>query len=99
MKKWRKVLEDIFAAVSFAESGEYETARAMAGVQPGRAAGLSGAVENVFAAAAFAEAGCRDTALNLMGKSPVRPERQPLQLFLENVGLQGVHVRYGLVTV
>ena len=99
MRKWKETLERMFAAVSFAEAGEYETAQSLAGIQPNRAGKLSHAFEKTFVAAAFAEAGCPETSLNLLGENPSRIATRPLDAFLENVGLRGVPVRYGFAAI
>jgi hypothetical protein len=99
MKKWRETLEKMFMAVSFAESGDHETAISLAGIRPSRTGRLSKAFENVFAAAAFAEAGCPETALGFLGKIASRPGKQSLEIFLQDVGLHGIKVQYGFVTV
>jgi hypothetical protein len=100
MKNWRKILEKMFMAMTFAEAGEHETAMAVAGIQPDpvRPGRWFKAVESTFVAVAFAEAGCPETALDFMAKPGLRPGEQSLYDFLRNVGLQGVQIRYGLVT-
>jgi len=88
-----KRIEDTFAALAFAETGEAETAMHMAGVEE-----KSGAsVMDHFAAAAFAEAGCLDEARQMLGVMPKRLAPTPKTFgFLESVGLAGVSVAYGL---
>ena len=101
MKKWMETMEKTFAAASFAEAGEHETALELAGIKPNWSIvnRLSKAWENIFAAVTFAEAGCVDRALELLGAKPARRDVQSLEIFLRNVGLQGVRVRYGLAIV
>lgn len=101
MKKWMETIEKTFAAASFAEAGEHDTALELAGIKPnwGIVNRLSKAWENSFVAVAFAEEGCVDRALELLGAKPARREVQSLEIFLRDVGLQGVRVRYGLVMV
>jgi hypothetical protein len=99
MKKLIETLEKVFMAVSFAEAGEHETAMSLAGIRPSRPGRLLKALENIYAAAAFAEEGCPETALGFLGKGAPGPGKQSLESFLQNVGLYGVQVRYGFVTV
>lgn len=101
MKSLKEKLEKMFMAIAFAEAGEHATAASLAGVemQSYRAASLIKNIRNSFAAVAFAEEGCPDTALELLGKRECRFEKAPLEMFLEAVGLQGVRVQYGMVTV
>lgn len=101
MKKWMETMEKTFAAASFAEAGEHETALELAGIKPNWhiVNRLSKAWENIFAAVTFAESGCVDRALELLGVKTARRDVQSLEIFLRNVGLQGVRVRYGLAMV
>lgn len=100
MKKFKEKLESIFMAVAFAEAGEHETAASMAGIEINQNPGVNWieTLQNSFAAAAFAEADCPETALEFMGHTDGKHRRAPLEIFLETVGLQGVRVRYGVVT-
>lgn len=90
-----KRLEKVFAASAFAESGEQQEAREIAGIPSSRQAGLGW--DRVFAAAAFAEAGCPEHALEFMGAR--RPEARTLTDFLETVGLGDVRICYGLAEI
>jgi len=101
MRNWKKTLENIFMAVSFAEAGEHQTAVALAGIKPNWdwAEKVSKAFENTFAAAAFAEADCPEAALDFIGNNDSRRPQQSLETFLKNVGLQGIQVRYAVVSM
>jgi hypothetical protein len=101
MRNWRKTLENAFMAVSFAEAGEHETAAAMAGIKPNWAWAekAAKAFENIFAAVSFAEAGCPETALGFLEGRNYRRRTQSLDVFLKDVGLQGVRFRYAVVSV
>ena len=100
MRKWLETLGKTFAAVSFAEAGEHDTAMEVAGIQyrsNWKAHTLSKVFENVFAAVTYAEAGCPEMALEFIKNNAGQARAKSLKTFLENVGLQGVRVRYGLV--
>lgn len=100
MNSWFKKLERTFAAVPFAEMDEHKTAMEMAGLKPRARKKEALSWDNTFAAVAFAEAGCYDVAKGLMGKDKmVRRSAQTLDAFLDNVGLMGVRVSYGVVGV
>ncbi len=95
MSSWRKKLEAWFAAVAFAEAGEHEEAAELAGLEPRQTKERFSVLANLnrtFAAVAFAEADCHATAEEIaaVGRRPT---------FLEEVGLKGVRVRYGLMPV
>jgi hypothetical protein len=101
MRNWRKTLEKTFMAVSFAEAGEHQTAAALAGIKPNWdwVEKVSKAVENIFAAVTFAEADCPEAALGFIGPKASRRPQQSLEDFLKNVGLQGIQVRYAVVSM
>ncbi|MFH1993970.1 MAG: hypothetical protein ABIK98_16440 [Pseudomonadota bacterium] len=101
MGKWMETIQKTFAAVSFAEAGEHDTAMEMAGIKPNwsKVSLLSKAWDNIFAAVTFAEAGCADRALEFVGAKTARRDVRSLEIFLKDVGLQGVRVRYGLAMV
>lgn len=101
---WIKKIENIFAAAAFAEAGEHETALKFADIKPsnkpGKVSKFLKGMDTYFSAVAFAEADCHDVAREYLGKSksPARSS-QPLDDFLETIGLQGVRVSYGVVTI
>lgn len=79
-------IENLFAAVAFAEVGEHNTAREIAGIaspQEATSPGFVRGFENAFVAAAFAEADCRDMALEILD-----PDNK--KNFASNIGLKGV---------
>ncbi len=91
----KQIFESFFAAAAFAEVGEYQTARDLASTpvpELKESLGLMSAMSTTFAAAAFAEENCHDMATDLLDESSRR------RSFLEEVGLVGVRVRYGLVS-
>ena len=105
MKKLINKIEKTFAAVAFAEAGEFDGAVEFMDSKYSRAgmarkkAGLS-RLDRVFGAAAFAEQGCHDMALDfLKEKQPdKKPRKEDLYTFLDSVGLRNVQVNYGVVS-
>jgi hypothetical protein len=85
-----------FSAIAFAEAGEHETALRMVGLTPTKSTQSVSVFETLntsFAAAAFAEADCPDVASQILDPVPTR------QTFAEVVGLKGVRVRFGRVSL
>ncbi|GBD96055.1 MAG TPA: hypothetical protein ENG83_15120 [Nitrospirae bacterium] len=75
MKKGMKKLEDVYAAAAFAEAGEFETARQIAGeIRPERRERLNW-FERVMTAVTFAEAGEHETARDIM-RQEKRPQKR-----------------------
>lgn len=99
MKTWRDKLERMFMAVTYAEADEHQTAMSLAGIQARRPGRRWAIFEKTFSAAAFAEADCSDWALDFLGTDDSPKAKPSLEDFLHNVGLCGVKVRYGMVTV
>ncbi len=96
MNTWKKRMEAWFSAVAFAEAGEHQTALELVNTTPAMApatenAGVIQALNTYFAAAAFAEADCANMAMEMVAGGKRK------RSFLEDIGLQGVNVRYGLV--
>lgn len=106
MKKLINKIEKSFAAVAFAEAGEFNGAvefmdskysvahRARKKTELNR-------FDKVFGAAAFAEQGCHEMALDFLQESPAPKvgKKEDLQTFLDSVGLRNVKVNYGVVSV
>lgn len=98
----KKIFEDTFAAVAFAEAGEHAAAMKMAGIVPAykKVRSFVRFLEQNFAAIGFAEAGCPDEAARMAASPAVRrKERDSLDTFLETVGLGNVRVCYGFATI
>ena len=92
-------IRNIFAAASFAEAGEHQTALQMIGETA-----APGTVTNLLAAITFAEADCHDTAREFLSASPAlrsikigSRSRISVEDFAEAVGLSGINFRFGLV--
>ncbi len=88
--------EKIFAAAAFAEAGEHETAREIAGFPPPTSTtSLSEKLDSLMLAVTFAEANCHETALEYLSRSKgSKPEAK--SSFAEAVGLQGIRIWYGV---
>jgi len=101
--KWIEKIEKTFAAVAFAEAGEHETAMKIAEIKPSVSTRFSDflkSFDKYFSAITFAEADCHVMAREYLGKPvPRMALQQPLDNFLETIGLQGVRVSYGVVTI
>jgi len=80
-------------AVTFAEAGEWETARSMAPL-PTKSKWAE-FFEQVFMAAAFAEEGLHEEAKQLMGMKRQPPQR--IKNFLDSIGLRDVRMTYGIL--
>jgi hypothetical protein len=99
MKNWRKKLEDLFTAIAFAEAGDDTTALKTAGLsrQPLKARFL----ENAFTAVALAEAGLQDAASEIVAPAATRKVQKAPSLadFIQEVGLQGIELRFGIARI
>ena len=98
MRKW---IEKTFAAVSFAEAGEHDTAMKIAAIQHNsrKVPKFLNAIQKTFVAISYAEAGCHDMVLEFLGKETVKSSDRSLETFLNTVGLKGIRVSYRLVRV
>jgi hypothetical protein len=95
MARFLEKLEKIFSAAAFAEAGEHDTARQMAGL-PEPKPGLG--FDRLMAAVTFAEAGYPDMARQFLGLTP-QPASVPIKGFLADVGLDHVRCRYVVAVV
>lgn len=95
-----KQLSDKFSswmnAVTFAEAGEFETARQMMPVTQ-KAGNTLTWFDKVFMSVTFAEAGLQEEAIDIMKVKPV--ETSGAADFLETIGLKGVRITYGTMSV
>lgn len=81
------------SAVTFAEAGEWETARTMIPLpSKNRWAEF---LERTFMAVAFAEAGMPEEAVRLVGMKQQAPKR--IKTFLESIGLRDARITYGVL--
>lgn len=82
-------------AITFAEAGEWDTARDMMPASgPKNEISL---LQKIFMAVAFAEAGLHDVALHLIDNQ--QHDHHYAEDFLEAVGLRGVRVTYAVITL
>lgn len=81
-------------AITFAEAGEWETAREMM-PPPAPRNKLFELLEKTFMAVAFAEESLHDEALCHINKP--RLARNRAGIFLDSVGLRGVRMTYGIL--
>jgi hypothetical protein len=95
MARFFDTLQKIFAAAAFAEAGEHDTARQIAGL-PEPKPGLG--FDRLMAAVTFAEEGYPDMARQFLGMTP-QPARVPVKGFLADVGLGHVRCRYIVAVV
>jgi hypothetical protein len=85
-----------FAAITFAEAGEHDTAMALVGMEPRPATKTVSALDKwnaTFAAAAFAEANCPEMALELLQGKKNKTS------FAASIGLKGVRVWNAVVSM
>jgi hypothetical protein len=80
-------------AVTFAEAGEWDTARAMI-PRTAQKKKLT-FLERAFMAVAFAEGGMADEAIRIMEDRP--PQLHGIGDFLDAIGLRGVPVTYAVL--
>lgn len=93
MARTLKKMKSWTMAITFAEAGEWETARQM---MPGSAGkGALAWLRDHFMAVAFAEEGVPEEALRLI-EIP-QPSSPALAGFLETVGLQSVRLTYAVL--
>lgn len=55
--------------------------------------------DRFFAAVTFAEANCHDIAMEFLNHKKDRGKNKSLSMFLENVGLNNVNVRFVTATI
>ena len=87
--------EQMMTAITFAEAGEFETARGLMPVDRTAGATRLGWFERIFAAVALAEGGLHEDAMRLSRFEPVSVVSAAD--FLSTVGLKGVKVHYAVM--
>lgn len=83
-------------AVTFAEAGEFETARQMMPATQKRRNVLTW-FDKVFMSVTFAEAGLHEEAIAIMNVKPA--ENNAPADFLETIGLKGIRITYGTMSI
>ncbi len=96
MKKTTENLQGWTNAITFAEAGEWDTARRM--MPKGRDRHAIGWLQKIFMAAAFAEEGMQDEARRIMN-SPRPVAATSADAFLHNLGLGGIRMTYGVCAI
>jgi hypothetical protein len=95
MKRMLEKFQKMAMAVTYAEAGEWDTARALAPEAKPRTS--LNWLEGHFAAVAFAESGLPEEAVRIIsGRGISRPVGND---FYESLGLKGIHLSFGYVTV
>lgn len=95
MKKLLEKFQKLSMAITYAEAGEWDTARELLPeTQPSTTRNW---LENHFAAVAFAESGLREEAVQLTSGKRISGA-QGYDMY-ERLGLRGVHLSFGYVTV
>jgi hypothetical protein len=82
-------------AITFAEAGEWETARQMMPAQRNIKKEMSGFCR-IFAAVAFAEEGLPKEALRLLERPQLNTDSSE---FMKIIGLKGSRLTYGVLTI
>lgn len=97
MKKASEKHQGWMMAVTFAEAGEWDTARKM--IPPAKGKHVLGLILKTFMAAAFAEEGLHAEALRMLdGQSQHKhPAHHSIRDFLDTIGLSDVPVTYAVV--
>lgn len=107
MKGWRKRLEDLMNAVSFAEANEHDTALSFVSAKATREKKVT--LDDMMTAITFAEAGLADTATEFLEETRSREKAACLELPgvkiwtgsipVEDTPLAGVRIWSGMVAV
>lgn len=98
MKSALRWFEDMMCAVTFAEAGQWQDARRMAGYADRKTIRGLGWFERMSAAVAMAEEGLHDDALRIARLEDM-PQHESLSDFIKNVGLTQAHIRVLVVRV
>ncbi|TAN41646.1 MAG: hypothetical protein EPN22_14255 [Nitrospirae bacterium] len=83
-------------AVTFAEAGEFETARQMMPT-PKKGNNQLTWFDRIFMSVTFAEAGLPEEAVEIMNLKPVK--NYGSSDFLETIGLKGIRITYGTMPI
>lgn len=95
MKRMLEKFQKMAMAATYAEAGEWDTAREL--LPESKSSKELNWLEGHFAAVAFAESGLWEEAVRISsGRKSSRPVANG---FYESLGLKGVHLSFGYVTV
>ena len=97
MNNFLNKFQKIMTAATFAEAGEWDTAREMT---PDTELSREPTwLNRIFMAAAFAESGLQGDAIRFLEPQKVQGNRGFNAAIAQSLGLQGVHVMYGTVRI
>ncbi len=101
MKALMKKIDDIIMAATFAEAGDMKSARWYAGCETDKPVQINWLqkLERYFAAIAFAEENCHEYCQTFIEPKAAPCRNITLNMFLKDVGLSNVEVRYGIALV
>ena len=96
MKNFFKTFQKNMMAATFAEAGEWDTAREM--IPATKLSREPTLLNKIFMAVTFAESGLHDEAIRIMGPTAHR-NRGFNSAVAEELGLHGVKLMYGTVSI
>ena len=96
MKKISETFSSLMNGVTFAEAGEFDTARQMMPVPSKRKTELSW-FDKTFMSVTFAEAGLPEEALDIINVN--QAENHGSVDFLEAIGLKGINLKYAILPI
>ena len=96
MKRISETFSSWMNAITFAEAGEFDTARQMMPISHPRENRLS-QLDKVFMSVTFAEAGLHEEALNILNVK-LTENHQSVD-FLEAIGLKGMNLKYAVLPI
>ncbi|MFC1843725.1 hypothetical protein ACFLZ5_02940 [Thermodesulfobacteriota bacterium] len=96
MKNFLSTFQKNMMAATFAEAGEWDTAKEMTPVT--KLSREPSLLNRIFMAVTFAESGIQDEAIRLMGPKTVR-NRGFNSAISNDLGLHGVRLTYGTIRI
>ncbi|MBU0729819.1 MAG: hypothetical protein KKE17_11950 [Proteobacteria bacterium] len=97
-RKMVEAFDNMMVAATFAEAGEWDTARTM--IPAAKVSAKVNVWDQLFTAITFAEGGLFDEARQIITGMEKCVSRKPLDLVaLEQLGLRKIHLVYGTMSV